>query len=78
MIFFDNLKLPKYKCSFKKSTSRYLDDLLYIDNPYFEGMVIHTYPHELQFNNANTTDYIFLLHMDLFLLNFMINMMTFW
>ena len=27
-----------------KSTSRYLDDLLNIDNPYFEGMVNQTYP----------------------------------
>ena len=26
------------------STSRYLDDLLYIDNPYFEGMVTQMYP----------------------------------
>ena len=26
------------------STSRYLDDLLNIDNPYFEGMVNNIYP----------------------------------
>ena len=31
-----------------KSTSRYLDDLLNIDNPYFEGMVNLIYPPELQ------------------------------
>ena len=31
-----------------KSTSRYLDDLLNIDNPYFEGMVNRIYPPELQ------------------------------
>ena len=30
------------------STSRYLDDLLNIDNPYFEGMVNQIYPPELQ------------------------------
>ena len=30
------------------STSRYLDDLLYIDNPYFAQMVIQIYPTELQ------------------------------
>ena len=30
-----------------KSTSRYLDDLLNIDNPYSEGMVNHIYPPEL-------------------------------
>ena len=55
------------------STSRYLDDLLNIDNPYFEGMVDKIYPPELQLNKANTTDteaplwiYIFLLQMDFF------------
>ena len=37
-----------------KSTSRYLDDLLNIDNPYFEGMVNRIYPPELQLNKANT------------------------
>ena len=31
-----------------KSTSRYLDDLLNIDNPYFEGMVNRIYPHQVQ------------------------------
>ena len=35
---------------------RYLDDLLNIDNPYFEGMVNQTYPPELQLNMANTSD----------------------
>ena len=39
-----------------KSTSRYLDDLLNIDNPYFEGMVKRIYPPELQLNKANTSD----------------------
>ena len=29
------------------STSRYLDDILNIDNPYFEGMVGRIYPPEL-------------------------------
>ena len=37
-----------------KSISRYVDDL--IDNPYFEGMVNHIYPPELQLNKANTSD----------------------
>ena len=37
-----------------KSTCRYLDDLLNIDNPYFEGMVNRTYPPDLQLNKANT------------------------
>ena len=35
------------------STSRFLDDLLNIDNPYFEQMVDWIYPIELQFNKAN-------------------------
>ena len=39
-----------------KSTARYLDDLLNIDNPYFEGMVNRIYPPELQLNKANTSD----------------------
>ena len=40
------------------STSRYLaiDDLLNIDNPYFEGMVNQIYPSELQLNKANISD----------------------
>ena len=37
------------------SASRYLDDLLNIDNPYFEGMV-NLYPSGLQLNKANTSD----------------------
>ena len=35
-------------------TSRYLDDCLNIDNPYFEGMVNQIYPPELQLNKSNT------------------------
>ena len=38
------------------STSRYLDNLLNIDNPNFEGMVNQIYSPELQFNKANTSD----------------------
>ena len=38
------------------STSRYLDDLLNIDNPYFEEMVNEMYPPELQLNKARTSD----------------------
>ena len=37
------------------STSRYLDDLLNIVNPYFEGMVIQI-SREWQLNKANTSD----------------------
>ena len=39
-----------------KSTCRYLDKLLNIDNPYFEGMINCFYPPELQLNKANTSD----------------------
>ena len=37
------------------STSRYLDDLFNIDNPYFEQMVGQIYPTELQLNKANSS-----------------------
>ena len=36
--------------------SNLLDGLLYIDNPYFEGMVNQIYPPELQLNKAYTSD----------------------
>ena len=38
------------------STSRYLDDLLNIDNNFFDSMVNHTYPSELQLNKASASD----------------------
>ena len=38
------------------STSRYLDDLLNIDNPYFERIIGQIYPTELQLNKANSSD----------------------
>ena len=37
-------------------TSRYLDDLLNIDNNFFDSMVIRIYPSELQLNKANVSD----------------------
>ena len=39
-----------------KSTSRYLDDLLNIDNTYFEQLLGQIYPTELQLNKANLSD----------------------
>ena len=39
-----------------KSISRYLADLLNIDNPYFEDMVNRIYPPNLQLNNSYTSD----------------------
>ena len=38
------------------STSRYLDDLLNIDNTFFDSMVDHIFPQELQLNKANVSD----------------------
>ena len=38
------------------STSRYLDDLLNIDNKFFDSMVNHIFPSELQLNKANMSD----------------------
>ena len=65
------------------STSRYLEDLLNIDNPYFEGTVNQIYPPELPINKANTSDprppfmiYICLFLTALFHPKFMINVMT--
>ena len=55
MTSLSDVKQPEIIEAFK-STSRYLDDLLIIVNPYFEGMVNRNYPHELQLNKANTSD----------------------
>ena len=38
------------------TTSRYLDDILNINNVYFENMVSQIYPSELQLNKANASD----------------------
>ena len=38
------------------TTSRYLDDILNIDNVYFDSLVSQIYPSELQLNRANTSD----------------------
>ena len=38
------------------STSRYLDDLLNIDNNFFDSMVYRIYPPKLQLNKANVSD----------------------
>ena len=36
--------------------SRYLDDLLNIDNAYFDGFISQFYPSELQLNKANSSE----------------------
>ena len=38
------------------TTFRYLDDILHINNVYFDNMVSHIYPSEHQRNKANTSD----------------------
>ena len=38
------------------TTSRYLNDILNINNVYFDNMVSKIYPSELQLNKANTSD----------------------
>ena len=55
------------------STSRNFDDLLTINNPYFEGMVNQIYPPELQIPKPNYTSFYFI---DLFHLKLMIRAMT--
>ena len=56
-----NLFLFCYERDFMMSlsfniTSRYLDDILNINNVYFDNMVSQIYPAELQLNKANTSD----------------------
>ena len=65
------------------STSRYLDDLLNTDNNFFDSMVNHIYPAELQLNKAKVSDtevscliYIYLYQIVLLRLKFLINGMT--
>ena len=57
------------------STSRYLYDLLNIDNDFFDSMVNRIYPSDLQLDKANMWIYIYLYRMVLFKLKFMINEM---
>ena len=38
------------------TTSRYLDDILSINNVYCDNMVRQIYPSELQLNKVNTSD----------------------
>ena len=39
------------------TTSRYLDDMININNVYYDTMVSQKYLSELQLNKANTSDY---------------------
>ena len=64
------------------TTSRYLDDILNINNVYFDTMVRQIYPSELQLNKVNISDTeafktcICQFLMILFLPKFMINVTT--
>ena len=52
------------------STSRYLNDLLNIDNPYFSQIASQIYPTKLQLNKANSSDTEApLLDLDLYMTN---------
>ena len=55
MVFLTDDKLADIIDAFK-TTSRYLDDILNINNVYFDNMVSQMYPSELQLNKANTAD----------------------
>ena len=42
--------------AFNTRTSRYLNDILNINNVYFDNIVSQIYPSELQLNTTNTSD----------------------
>ena len=44
------------------TTSRYLDDIININNVFLDNMVSQIYPSELQLTKANTSDTIPKLH----------------
>ena len=48
--------IKKLKLFKHLTSSRYLNDLLNIDNPYFEGNGGGIYPPELQLNKPNASD----------------------
>ena len=53
--FMSNLqKSKRFDIDKFNDTSRYLDDILTIDNPDFAEYIPHKYPRELQLNKANT------------------------
>ena len=56
LIIFGQLKIPMmFSINLKIKTFR-LEDLLNIDNIYFDQMVDRIYPTELQLNRANSSD----------------------
>ena len=50
------LGLQGFRLAVFNSTSWYLDDLLNIDNNFFDSMVNRIFPSELQLNKANVSD----------------------
>ena len=55
MVSLSDDKQAEVICAFY-TTSRYLDDILNINNVYFDNMVSQIYPSELQLNKTNTSD----------------------
>ena len=53
---FEQIGLKVIKLDAFNTTSRYLDDMLNINNAYFDNMVSQIYPSELQLNKANASD----------------------
>ena len=51
------------------SASSYLDDLLNVDNIYFDQMVDRIYPTELQLNRANSSDTVMVQFPPKFMIN---------
>ena len=51
------------------TTSRYLDDILNINNIYLDNMVSQIFPAELQLNKANTSEASLFLDLHLFISN---------
>ena len=55
MMSFSGVKKADIIDAFNTS-SRYLDDILNINNVYFDNMVSQVYPSEHQINKTNTSD----------------------
>ena len=62
LFLFDMKEIPwslshgKIRLEAFNSISKYFDDLLHIDNIYFDQMVDRLYPTEFQLNKANSSD----------------------
>ena len=50
-----HVRLKKENCNFKNGALK-MEDLLNVDNNFFDSMVNRIYPSELQLNKANVSD----------------------